>query len=230
MATLAGTRKMLSGAGRVSRPRERHRRPTDGELVRLLAHFEARRAGSVPMADVVRFAVCTAMRLSEITSLRWDGLNEEARTVLIRDRKHPRQKKGNDQVVPLLRGPVRIAGTVVDPMDVVSAQRRRVDRDEDRVFPYEPDSVSTAFTRAVEALGIEDLHFHDLRHDGVSRLFEAGLRIEQVALVSGHRDWTMLRRYTNLRGADLHGVLEGLLGGEPGTGAKVVPLRRGTGG
>jgi integrase len=182
------------------------------------------------MADVVRFAVCTAMRLSEITSLRWDGLNEEARTVLIRDRKHPRQKKGNDQVVPLLRGPVRIAGTVVDPMDVVSAQRRRVDRDEDRVFPYEPDSVSTAFTRAVEALGIEDLHFHDLRHDGVSRLFEAGLRIEQVALVSGHRDWTMLRRYTNLRGADLHGVLEGLLGREPGMGAKVVPLRRGTGG
>jgi len=48
-------------------------------------------------------------------------------------------------------------------------------------------------------LGIEELHFHDLRHEGTSRLFEAGFDIPKVALVTGHKDWRMLRRYTNLR-------------------------------
>ena len=47
-------------------------------------------------------------------------------------------------------------------------------------------------------LGIEDLHFRDLRHEGTSRLFEAGLQIEQVALVTGHKDWKMLKGYTHL--------------------------------
>jgi site-specific recombinase XerD len=55
-------------------------------------------------------------------------------------------------------------------------------------------------------LKIEDLHFHDLRHEGTSRLFEAGFSIEQVALVTGHKDWKMLRRYTHLRPEHLHSV------------------------
>jgi integrase len=53
-------------------------------------------------------------------------------------------------------------------------------------------------------LKIDDLHFHDLRHEATSRLFEAGLTIEKVALVTGHKDWKMLRRYTNLRPESLH--------------------------
>jgi integrase len=44
----------------------------------------------------------------------------------------------------------------------------------DRVFPYTTDAICAAFTRACRVLGIEDLHFHDLRHEGVSRLFEIG--------------------------------------------------------
>ena len=53
--------------------------------------------------------------------------------------------------------------------------------------------------RAVALLGIENLHFHDLRHEGVSRLFEMGLSLPRVAAVSGHRSWTTLKRYTHLR-------------------------------
>jgi integrase len=48
-------------------------------------------------------------------------------------------------------------------------------------------------------LAIDDLHFHDLRHEGVSRLFEMGRTIPQVASVSGHRSWQSLQRYTHLR-------------------------------
>ena len=55
-------------------------------------------------------------------------------------------------------------------------------------------------TGAGKVLEIDDLHFHDLRHDGVSRLFEKGWDIPKVASVSGHRDWNSMRRYTHLRG------------------------------
>jgi hypothetical protein len=41
------------------------------------------------------------------------------------------------------------------------------------------------------------LHFHALRHEGRSRLFEAVFTIEQVALVTGHKDWKILRRHTH---------------------------------
>ena len=68
-----------------------------------------------------------------------------------------------------------------------------------QIFPYSTVAISAAFTRACKMLGIEDLHFHDLRHEGVSRLFEMGKTIPQVASVSGHRSWTSLKRYSHLR-------------------------------
>ena len=82
-----------------------------------------------------------------------------------------------------------------DPAVIIARQPRK----SDRIFPVNEHSVSRMFAKATEALGIEDLHFHDLRHEAISRLFAAGYRIEQVALVSGHRDWAMLRRYTQVR-------------------------------
>ncbi|WP_332461239.1 tyrosine-type recombinase/integrase [Acuticoccus mangrovi] len=74
------------------------------------------------------------------------------------------------------------------------------------MFPYNSRSVGTAFRRACRTLRIDDLYFHELRYEGTSRLFEAGFSIEQVALVTGHRDWRMLRRYTHLRPEGLHAI------------------------
>src|SRR3546814_10558609 len=91
---------------------------------------------------------------------------------LVRDRKDPREKDGNDQWVPLLN----LAG--FDALRLIRVQRKYDPRG-DRIFPYNPRSVGTAFRRACRALKIENLHFHDLRHEATSRLFEAGLRIEQ---------------------------------------------------
>ncbi|WP_245433712.1 tyrosine-type recombinase/integrase [Methylocystis hirsuta] len=63
-------------------------------------------------------------------------------------------------------------------------------------FPYNGKSVGAALRRQCRELQIEDLHFHDLRHEGRSRLLEAGFTVEQVALVTGHKDWKMLRRHS----------------------------------
>lgn len=72
-----------------------------------------------------------------------------------------------------------------------------------RILPYNAESVSAAFQRACNRLGIVDLHFHDLRHEGITRLFESGLSIEEVAVISGHRSWAMLHRYTHLSAVTL---------------------------
>jgi integrase len=60
---------------------------------------------------------------------------------------------------------------------IVRAQPRKGEY----IFPYDPKSVSAAFTRACKVLGIADLRFHDLRHEATSRLFERGYRIHEVA-------------------------------------------------
>jgi integrase len=45
------------------------------------------------------------------------------------------------------------------------------------------------------------LRFHDLRHEAVSRFFEKGLNMPEVAAISGHRDPRMLMRYTHPKAA-----------------------------
>lgn len=99
---------------------------------------------------------------------------------------------GDDQWLPLLP----TAWTVLQAQQKVE--------DEPRVFPIDGSPISKCFTEACRALKILDLHFHDLRHERRSRLFEEGYEIQEVALVTGHRDWRHLRRYTNLKPEGLH--------------------------
>jgi integrase len=180
-------RPLLKHMGMIGGGGMRERRPTEDELTRVV---EFMRAGRGPVyADSVLFAVATAMRRGEICALRWDDVDEEKRLALIRDRKDPRKKAGNDQWVPLLG----------EAWEILRRQPKG-----ERVFPLNPTTLSKYFTEACRELAIPDLHFHDLRHEGASQLFEQGLAIEQVALVTGHKSWSMLRRYTQLKPEDLH--------------------------
>lgn len=177
-----------------TRSSERTRRPTTEELDRLIAHFEANPRQKIPVGILIRFAVASGMRLGEICRIEAADVDPLKRTVVIRRRKHPdpRVKEANDQEVPLLGEAWTIAAA------------RMKEGFTGRLFPYTADTISSIFPRACRKLGIRDLHFHDLRHEGLSRLFEAGYAIPEVALVSGHRSWTNLKRYTQLRPEDLH--------------------------
>jgi integrase len=146
---------------------------------------------------MVCFAIATTMRIEEICRVRWDDGDARKKTVIVRDRKDPRHKDGNHQRVPLLYATGYDAWALIKEQGILTGENARI-------FPYSPSSVSTAFRRARRELEVEDLRFHDLRHEGTSRLFEAGFTIEQVALVTGHKDWKMLKRYTNLKPEDLH--------------------------
>lgn len=185
---MATWREGLKRAGVTSRPESRDRRPSDKELEDLLTHTKHNRAlRRIRYHDVIRFAVESCMRLDEICSLKWKDVDLEEGTVIIRLRKHPTDKK--DQRVPLMG----------ESQAILEAQNK----ESDLVFPYGAESVSNGFRRICTYLGIVDLHFHDLRHEGISRLFERGYGIQEVAMVSGHRDWGSLKRYVNLRPADL---------------------------
>lgn len=187
---IPAARPALRRAGLVGKPRERDRRPTADELERLAAFYRYN-FGAIPMRDIVPFAIETAMRLGEIVGLRWaDYQPGDKPMVKIRDRKHPQHKAGNDQWVPLLGESAAII--------------ERKPRDGPLIFPYKADSIGASFRRACIRLGIDDLRFHDLRHEGTSRLFERGYQIQEVAIVTGHRDWKSLQRYTQLRPESLH--------------------------
>lgn len=126
--------------------------------------------------------------------------NARTKMLLIRDRKDPRRKAGNDQRIPFLK----VSG--YDPCELIEQQPQLPGSRGERIFPYNGKSVGTAFWRACRNLKIEYLHFHDLRHEGTSRLFEAGFTIEQVALVTGHKDWKVLHRYTHIHPENLHDI------------------------
>lgn len=191
-------RASLKVRGLDTRSRERTREPSDDELKRLYAHWQARPRQKIDMPLLCRFALATGMRQNEICSLQVEDVDRERRTVIIRDRKDPEKKQGNDQTVPLLAD----AWALVEPL--------LADRTEGSIFGVRAASVSTAFTRACQLLQppIEDLHFHDLRHRATSQFFRMGLDIPRVALLTGHKTWAMLKRYTNITPEDVHSAVE----------------------
>jgi integrase len=183
----------LKHRGLHTRSKERSREPTDAELERLYAHWRANLRQRNDMETVCRFALATGMRQDEICRLEVEDVNRVARTVIIRDRKDPRAKEGNDQVVPLLPD----AWAIVELL--------MADRTVGRVFVgLTAIAVSAAFTRTCKRLGIIDLHFHDLRHRATAEFFRMGLDIPKVALLTGHKTWAMLRRYTQIKPDDVH--------------------------
>ena len=142
--------------------------------------------GDIP--DIVALAIETAMRRAELADLRWPNVNLRNRTAKLED-----TKNGESRIVPLSSRAVEIL------------ERRAKVRDikDDRVFQMTADAITKAFVRVCKAAGIEDLRFHDLRHEATSRLFERGLNPMQVASITGHKTLQMLKRYTHLRAEDL---------------------------
>ena len=78
----------------------------------------------------------------------------------------------------------------------------------ENIFPTSDYAVRHAWDRLVKRAGIEDLRFHDLRHEAVSRFFEMGLSVPEVALISGHKDYRMLARYTHMTAVNVRNKLD----------------------
>jgi integrase len=183
-------REILKYMGMANRSNERDRRPTADELTKLRGWFAER--SETLTVDHIDFILASCFRPpSEVCRLRWEDLNEQDKTILIRDRKDPRRKIGNNQTVPLLHG----------SFDIIQRQPKGGEL----IFPVNGKSWSSLFPRACADLGIVDLTLYDLRHEAISRLVESGkYSIPEMMLVTGHKDPKQLMRYTQLKARDLH--------------------------
>lgn len=182
--------KVLNVTKVTSRSESRERRATQEELDALVAEFQrvaSHPSTVIPMHVIVPLAVALPRRRGELVEALWDDLDKTKRLLKLRDTKHP--SKPRVETVPV-------------PPEAM-ALIERLPRLDARILPYKEESISASFQRACARLGIADLRFHDLRHEGITRLFEAGHSIQEVALVSGHLSWGMLRRYTHLEAENL---------------------------
>lgn len=181
-------RVVLDKLGLIGRSKQRTRRPTLNELDQLMKYYtvvELKRKDSIPMTRLIPFAIFSTRRQEEITRMVGKDLDRANLEIIVRDMKNPGEKIGNDVTTSL----------TPEALQLIELQPKT----DGCIWPHNAESVSTSFSRACAFLGIEDLHFHDLRHEGISRLFELGWSIPRVACVSGHRSWTSLKRYTHLR-------------------------------
>jgi integrase len=159
-----------------SKPRER--RLEEGDDTRLADAISSNSAWY--LRPLIALAIETGMRRGELLSIRWKDVDQTARTIRIL-----KTKNGHPRTIPLTPKAVEILTSL--------------ERKDDRVFPVTPNAVRLAWERLRRRAGLEDLRLHDLRHEAVSRFFEYGLTVPEVALISGHKDPRMLSRYTHLR-------------------------------
>ena len=158
----------------------RTRRLNAGELEKIIESTESNELGAI-----VRMAIETCMRRGELVALRWCDVDFTRRVACLAD-----TKNGESRTVPL--SPTAI--------QILQALPRRING---RVFGMTADSITQAFERACNRAGVSGLRLHDLRREGVSRLFERGWSIPDVACVSGHKTWSQLARYTSIKAEEL---------------------------
>ncbi|PHS79374.1 MAG: integrase [Rhodospirillaceae bacterium] len=170
----------------VKRPRVRDQRDIrlqDGEEKALLCALDDCRNPWVKPAVIL--AIETAMRRGELLDLRWDNIDLNTRVAKLID-----TKNGENRDVPLSSRAIEVLKSLPKSTNGF-------------VFQTSSEGLKNAYERARKRANLQHLNFHDLRHEAVSRLFEAGWNIMEVAAVSGHKDLQSLKRYTNLRAADL---------------------------
>jgi len=141
---------------------------------------------------IIILALETGMRRGEILNIKRSHIDLAHQTLLIPITKTdtPRKIPLSSRAIEALREQLRGSQNVI-PIE------------ETTLFSYTARGLSGAFLRLCRKHGIYNLHFHDLRHEATSRLFEKGLNPVEVATITGHKDTRMLMRYTHLRAEDL---------------------------
>jgi len=120
------------------------------------------------------------MRRGELLSTLWSDVHIEESYIHL-----PMTKNGSSRDVPLSSR----------ARDILSDLPRGLS---EVVFPIHFEALKGLWKRACKRADIEDLHFHDLRHEATTRFFEKGLNVMEVAAITGHKDLRMLKRYTHL--------------------------------
>lgn len=170
----------------------RTRRLEEGEFLAIMSAIQ--KCQNSLMQDVFLFALATGMRRGEVLALQWQHIDIRNNTAFL-----PKTKNGDPRTVPLSAAALNVLAKHRIPLP-----------SQERAFPISANAVRLAWEGVKKRAGIENLRFHDLRHEAISRFFEMGLSVPEVALISGHKDARMLFRYTHLKAADVAVKLSGV--------------------
>jgi integrase len=133
------------------------------------------------LRHVIIILIETAMRRGELASILIADIDLDSRLITLRD-----TKNGDDRIAPL-------SNRALESINYLIKQAKS-----QRLLNYSKEWLTEKFIAHCKAIGLEDYRLHDLRHEGVSRLFEKGLNMIEVSTISGHRDVSMLKRYTHI--------------------------------
>lgn len=167
-------------------PTKRINKPKQGKSrTRRFMHDEEERlldASAPELRPIILLALETAMRRGEIATMQWEDVSIRRRSILL-----PTTKNGEARTVPL--SPAAI--------EILSGLPRNI---HGPVFDMHPDTITKLFRQAIKKANIENLRFHDLRHEATSRLFEnTDLDVMEIRAITGHKNLQMLARYSHLR-------------------------------
>lgn len=172
---------------RVRKPKPspgRERRLSAREERQILRYCELHK--NPELKAIFTIALETAMRQSEILGMTWENISIKTRVVTLLD-----TKNGHSRDVPL---------SMIARDTLVGLKSTN----KGRVFTYTSSGIKSTWRYMMDNLKIEDLRFHDLRHEAISRLFETtNLDMMEIASISGHRSLSMLKRYTHLKAQKL---------------------------
>ena len=163
----------------------RDRRLESGEEEKLLS-------SSGELRRIIILALETGMRRGEILDIKKSHIDFARQTLLI-----PLTKTDTPRTIPLS------SRAIAALREQLRGSEKVIPIEETALFSYTARGLSGAFLRLCRRYKLDNLHFHDLRHEATSRFFEKGLNPVEVATITGHKDTRMLMRYTHLRAEDL---------------------------
>ena len=163
----------------------RDRRLEQGEEEKLLS-------ASDELKRIIIIALETGMRTGEILNIKRSHTDFVRQTLRI-----PLTKTDTPRTIPLSSRAIEAI------REQLKGSQNVIPIEETALFSYTARGLSGAFLRLCRKHGLENLHFHDLRHEATSRFFEKGLNPVEVATITGHKDTRMLMRYTHLKAEDL---------------------------
>ncbi|MGN5762743.1 site-specific integrase [Acinetobacter calcoaceticus] len=180
---------------------KRDRLPTNDELKQLLKFFANKWNKSTnsryPMHYIILLAIFSCRRESELTRLWLDNYDDHNRTWLVKNLKSPKGSLGNNREFPIDESCEKIIEIFMNPE--IRKRMYKTGLNKNLLLPLNPNTIASEFTKTCKILGIEDLRFHDFRHEGCTRLAEKGFTIPQIQQVSLHESWETLQRYVSVR-------------------------------
>ena len=157
----------------------RETRITNEDVTALIQHTQ-----SPYLPFLIQLALLTGMRRSELIKLQWEDVDFDNQIIYLTD-----TKNGENRQIPISQK--------------VRTILKSFEGTEGPLFTIKEHAVSVAFRRAVKRSGLVNISFHTLRHEAITRFFEKGLSIPEVASISGHKSWAILRRYTHINSSNL---------------------------